>query len=91
MYSTATCSGKDEMSGKVRRISVNTLDTGCEYTLFSGFSSEETLGYGGPTSFCLGMPCAASCCRLCRKSSRILSKVHVGAVFLMGVAYAGTA
>jgi hypothetical protein len=41
---TATCSGREEMSGNVRRISVKTFDTGCELALFSGLRREETLG-----------------------------------------------
>lgn len=82
---TATCSGREEMSGNVRRMSVKTFETGCELALFSGFRREETLGYGGPASFCLGIPCAASRCRLSRKSIRMLSRVQVGAVFLIGV------
>lgn len=32
------------MLGNVRKMSVNTFETGCEYTLFSGFNNEDTLG-----------------------------------------------
>lgn len=77
------------MLGNARKISVNTFETGCEYTLFSGFNNEDTLGYGGPTRFCFGTPCAASCCRLCRKSNKMTSRGHVGATLRIGVEWVG--
>lgn len=44
MYSTATFSGNVERSGKVARMSVNTLDKGCEVAAREGFRSDETEG-----------------------------------------------
>lgn len=59
MYSTATLSGRPEMSGNVRRISVKTLDKGWDWSCFSGFKRYEKSGYRDPTKVLLGAPSAA--------------------------------
>lgn len=89
MYRTATFSGSVERSGKVARMSVKTLDSGCELTLRAGFRREETLGYAGPTSFGVDTPSEACCCRSWRKSSKRLSSGHVGGPFRIGAACPG--
>ena len=62
-----------------------TWERGCELPPFSGFSSEETLGYAGPTSSRRETPSAASRCRDCTKSRRIPSRGQVGGMFRHGV------
>ena len=86
MYRTATFSGSVDRSGKVPRMSVKTLDSGCEVRLRAGFKSEETLGYVGPTSLGVETPSDACCCRSRRKSKRIESNGQVESEFLIGAA-----
>lgn len=76
------------MLRNVRWMSVKSLETGCDDTLFLGFNSEDILGYTGPARFGFGIPWAASCCRLWRKSNSMASSVHVSAVFRIGVKWA---
>lgn len=54
IYKTAICCGSASIVGKVLRMSVKTLDNGCDS--ICGFNSEETLGYDGPTSLCSDTP-----------------------------------
>jgi len=44
MYRTATFSGRVEISGKVLRMSVKTLESGCAFADCAGFRREDTEG-----------------------------------------------
>ena len=58
-------------------MSVNIFDSGCEFSLWWGLSSDTKLGYAGPTSSRVGMPSIALCRLSPRKSSNRPSKAHV--------------
>ena len=81
MKTIATCSGLPQMSGNVRRMSVNSFDSGCASTTRSGYASEVKFGYCGPTSVFMGTPSAARFCRSWRKSSNMTSRGHVAGSF----------
>ena len=90
-YTTATCSGRVEMSGNLDSMSVKTLERGWDVRPRLGSSSVTTLGYAGPIRSIVEAPFSA-CCRLsARKSRRSPSSGHVALTWRGGRAQTGTA